>query len=391
MKKVLRVLLGIFFGLVVLLGLFFGLGVLGDRFWITTQLCTVFFTLVLPFLLIAVMVAAVVSLLVVRKGHGGKGFFRVMLAASVVAFAVLGVEAAHFKMVARDAGGSYSLLESLTFKDVQMSEPDEQVVYANRDGQDLTISIYKPDQTESATDGELRPVYVYMHGGGWSSNDADTNSNMHRQMADAGYVGFSINYRLCTYPGTSNPTWDKAIYDCADAMNWIHDHAREYGGDPDHIILAGESAGGNLVLHYAGMTSAGQLDAPEPQAVLAMYPVVDLQWTADNAHYMTTEKIPGICESYIGGELGEYPDRVKFVSPLTYMGADLPPVLILHGEKDTLVDVHGSEEYKRQADECGANVTLVELPYSNHGTDQQINRTVLLNWLAQFPGMVPEV
>ena len=386
MRKILLAVLEVLLLLVTAVCLFLGISVLGNRFWITTQVGTILFSMALPFVLLAALAVVVISLIVVRKGKKKRRLLRVIFVAALLASAILGVETVQFKAVAREAGGSYSLLEGLTLKDIQMSDPDERVVYANHDGQDLSISIYKPQEKSEV----LRPVYVYMHGGGWSSSNADTNSNMHRQMADAGYVGFSINYRLCTYPGTSNPTWDKAIYDCAEGMNWIKEHAREYGGDPDHIILAGESAGGNLVLHYAGMTSMGKLDAPVPQAVLAMYPAVDLQWISDNAHYFTVDKIPGICEAYIGGELSEYPDRLEFVSPLTYMNPNLPPVLILHGQKDTLVSVEGSEEYKREAEAVGADVSLVELPFSNHGTDQQINRTALLNWLQGFQGLEPQ-
>ncbi len=392
MKKALLVLVKVLLVLVTACCLFLGVSVLGDRLWITTQIGTVFFSLALPFALIGAAVVAVAGIVMVRKGEKGRKLPRILLGASLAALAILGVETAQLKAAVSRAGGSYSLAEGLTMRDIQMSEPDEQVVYANRDGQDLTISIYKPSEDGDAgkTGDGLRPVYVYMHGGGWSSGNSESNSNMHRQMADAGYVGFSINYRLCTYPGTSNPTWNTAIYDCAEAMNWIRDHAKKYGGDPDRIVLAGESAGGNLVLHYVGMTSTGQLDAPTPRAVLAMYPAVDLQWISDNGHYLSPDTIPGIVEAYVGGELSEYPDRLKFVSPLTYMNPDLPPILILHGQKDSLVSVEGSEEYKREADEVGADVNLVELPYTNHGTDQQANRTILLNWLKNYPGMLPE-
>lgn len=365
-------------------GLFFGIGVLGKRLWATTQIATVFYTMALPFLILFLIILLIIDALVLWKKKGKGWFFRINMAASAAALVFLFVETGIFNAAASAGGGKYSLLRGLTMKDIEMSVPDESIVYANHDGQDLSISIYKPKEKSE----ELQPVYVYMHGGGWCSSNADTNSNMHRQMADAGFVAFSINYRLCTAGSMDNPTWDKAIYDCAEGMNWIKEHAAEYGGDASRIFLAGESAGGNLVLHYAGMTSEGKLDAPVPDAVLAMYPVVDLQWTSDYGHYLGVAT-PGICEAYIGGELSDYPDRVKFVSPLTYMNEDLPPILILHGTKDTLVSIEGSEEYKKEADAIGADVSLIELPFSNHGTDQQVNRTAVLNWLKNYEGMVP--
>ena len=385
MKDILKVVLKFLLILTAAAGLFFALGVLGKRLWAATQIATVFFSMALPFLILLLIIALTADGFLLWRKKGKGLFYRVNAAACAAALAVLCVETIQFKSAASAGGGSYSLLRGLTMKDVQMSSPDEQVVYGSRDGQDLTISIYKPKEASN----KLMPVYVYMHGGGWCSSNADTNSNMHRQMADAGFVGFSINYRLCTSGSTDNPTWDKAIYDCAEAMNWIKEHAAEYGGDAEHILLAGESAGGNLVLHYAGMASEGKLDAPEVQAVLAEYPVVDLQWTADNGHYLGFAT-PGICEAYLGGDLSEYPDRLAFVSPLTYMNKNLPPILIIHGTKDTLVSIEGSEEYKKQSDAIGADVSLIELPFSNHGTDQQVNRAALLNWLKNYEGMLPE-
>ena len=184
---------------------------------------------------VAVKVSAVLLTGAMLFG-GAAGMTRTYAAEKgAAALAIFCVETGIFKAAASAGGGKFSLLRGLTMKDVEMSTPDESVVYANHDGQDLTISIYKPkEQSEN-----LQPVYVYMHGGGWSSNNSETNSNIHRQMADAGFIGFSINYRLCTSGSTDNPTWDKAIYDCAEAMNWIKEHAAEYGGDASRIFLAG--------------------------------------------------------------------------------------------------------------------------------------------------------
>ena len=89
-----------------------------------------------------------------------------------------------------------------------------------------------------------------------------------------GYVSFSINYRLAA---DDRPTWDKAIEDVNDAMKWIYENAKSYGGDPERIFLSGESAGGNLALVYGGRVSEGSLDGPIPKALTVLYPAIDME------------------------------------------------------------------------------------------------------------------
>src|SRR5207244_4731861 len=56
-----------------------------------------------------------------------------------------------------------------------------------------------------------------------------------------GFILVSINYRLLP-----DATIKQMAEDVAKAIRWAHDHARDYGGDPDRIIVAGHSAGAQL-------------------------------------------------------------------------------------------------------------------------------------------------
>lgn len=208
---------------------------------------------------------------------------------------------------------------------------------------------------------------------------------MHRNMSESGYLGFSINYRLAT---DEKGTWDTAINDCADAMKWIYEHAEEYGGDPNRIVLSGESAGGHLALLYTSRVTDKSLDGPIPKAVGVMYPAIDLNWTSKNARYLTSGTIPGIVERYIGGSLDEYPDRVKAIDPFTHINENMPPVLIIHGKKDTMVTVTGSERYVEKLTELGVENKLLEIPYCNHGTIG--NETLIRSFLKGIVGMSVE-
>lgn len=102
------------------------------------------------------------------------------------------------------------------------------------------------------------PVLIYIHGGGFTMCSKDTHRAIALAYADHGHVVFNINYRLS--PKYKFPA---ALEDVAHAYRWIVENARQYGGDPDRIIIGGESAGGNLTLALAVSTCFRR---PEPAA-----------------------------------------------------------------------------------------------------------------------------
>ena len=364
------------------------LAVHGENSDFMTQLGTLLFPTLAPVALVLSIVfgALTVYCLIAGKSKPIRMIALIGIGLALVLNTVTAVHMGKYVSVIKKNGGSYSFFKSLNLSSYWGDKPDEQVTYRIIDGEELKLSVYKNN------DGATKlPVYVYIHGGGWTNNNSETSSALHRFFAENGFVVFSINYRLGT---TDNPTWDKAIDDVACAMEWIYKNAENYGGDPEHICLCGESAGGNLCLNYAGAVSGGtleQMSDATPVAiskVAVMYPVVDVKSYANEGLFLNTVNKGGLIEPYIGGTTKEYPERVKFISPLTWLTESLPPTLIIHGKKDALVTVNGSVEYARKAQEIGADVSLVLLPYENHATElfnnnmsNQADRTMILNFL----------
>src|SRR3954462_1779201 len=91
-----------------------------------------------------------------------------------------------------------------------------------------------------------RPVVLYIHGGGFRILSKDSHWLMSLAFARRGYLVFNINYRLA--PEHPFPA---AVEDSSAALAWVIDNAARYGGDPGRIVLAGESAGANLVTSLA--------------------------------------------------------------------------------------------------------------------------------------------
>src|SRR5690606_41947256 len=102
-----------------------------------------------------------------------------------------------------------------------------------------------PSLCRSVPDGERAnpmPVVVFALGGGFVFCDLDSHDEFCRSMAAAvGVVVVSVDYRLAPeHPGPA------AMEDVYAALVWAARHAADYGGDPERLAVAGDSAGGNL-------------------------------------------------------------------------------------------------------------------------------------------------
>ena len=130
------------------------------------------------------------------------------------------------------------------------------------------LDVYRPREGSGPW-----PVVFYVHGGGFQALSKDTHWLMGLAFARRGCVVFNVSYRLA--PAHRFPA---ALEDVCAAYAWVVRNARGWGGDLDRLVLAGESAGANLVTSLALASSfvrpepfAGwAYDAPaRPRAVLA--------------------------------------------------------------------------------------------------------------------------
>jgi len=85
---------------------------------------------------------------------------------------------------------------------------------------------------------EGRPMLVWVHGGGFIRGDKAHRANIGYWGAREGFVTILPNYRLAPLN-----TWPSGARDIIEVWRWLRQHARSLGGDPQRIVLAGESAG----------------------------------------------------------------------------------------------------------------------------------------------------
>src|SRR5689334_20931191 len=108
---------------------------------------------------------------------------------------------------------------------------------------DVPVRIYTPQGSAPF------PVLIYFHGGGFAIGDLDSYDGVCRSLTNlVGSIVVSVDYRLA--PEHKFPA---APEDCYAATKWVVEHAATLQGDPSHIAIGGDSAGGNLAAVVAQM------------------------------------------------------------------------------------------------------------------------------------------
>ncbi len=117
-----------------------------------------------------------------------------------------------------------------------------------REGLDeIPVRVYWPKITED--DEELYPIIVFFHGGGWVCGNLEIYDEMCSMLANRSEsIVISVDYRLA--PEHKFPV---PLHDCYAATKWAFENAKFLEGDEDTIVVAGDSAGGNLAAAVALM------------------------------------------------------------------------------------------------------------------------------------------
>jgi acetyl esterase len=220
------------------------------------------------------------------------------------------------------------------------------VPYRNTGRRGHLLDVYKPRDRAGG------PALLYIHGGAFALLSKETHRLMALAFARRGYTVFLANYRIGPRHHYPAP-----LEDAASALEWVMDHAREYGADPTRIILAGESAGGNLVTALSYIATHPR---PEPLAkslferrppivaVLAVYGFLDLEnlerFRNPNMPWYVRRLIIDAAASYVGRPVRVRARLSPLASPLRLLSQDppadarrLPPFFIACGTRDPLL------------------------------------------------------
>jgi para-nitrobenzyl esterase len=122
--------------------------------------------------------------------------------------------------------------------------------------------------TPARAQGEKLPVLVYFHGGAYATGDGSDPRWDGANLAARGIVTVTVNYRLGVFGFLALPelaqespygaTGNYGLLDQTEALTWVRENIARFGGDPQQVTIAGDSAGSKMVAaHMASPLSRG--------------------------------------------------------------------------------------------------------------------------------------
>lgn len=243
----------------------------------------------------------------------------------------------------------------------------QDVVYADRDGEQLHLTIVSPRKAE----GKL-PCIVMVPGSAWRKQVIDPEHAV--DYARRGYVVAIVEYRhsgIAPFPAQ--------VQDCKTAIRFMRKNADAYHVDSDNVFLLGDSSGGHTVL-LAGTTSGNSgLDtdtytdySDAVNAVAAFYPPTDIYGMIEFPSTIDHNSPDSNEGAFLGGlEVANNKEKAWQASPVAYLShEEIPPVLLAVGTKDELVPANQSDRYAMHLQNLNKEFVFYNLVGASHGSSE---------------------
>ena len=224
--------------------------------------------------------------------------------------------------------------------------------------------IYLPEGATNA------PLVISIHGGGFKLGDK-SNAPGVAALVEAGYAVAAINYQL-----SDTTQWPGQLDDLKSALKFLRENAKTYGYNGEKIGSMGASAGG----HLSSMMGIALSDDPvtRVQASVDWFGPILFDKMDEDIEATGVERATGRNDAadspesiLIGATVGESAELVWAASPLSFLEAantdNIPPFLVMHGQKDTFIGAGQSQRLVDGLVEKGVSAELVLLPEGTHG------------------------
>ena len=210
------------------------------------------------------------------------------------------------------------------------------------------------------------PLVIWIHGGAWMLGIKEWDNV--KYLVKHGYAIANVDYRF----STESP-FPAQIQDCNAAMNFIFAHAADYGVSATNFVVGGGSAGGQLALLLGlarDQKDFGANPGIKPLAILDFFGPADFTRMKNDLQAIQSAQGLQLYQDagtkLFGKPVDTATHEARIASPINYVGASNPPVLILQGGKDESVPVMQSERLHEALDKADVKNQLIIVPDAGH-------------------------
>jgi acetyl esterase/lipase len=282
-----------------------------------------------------------------------------------------------------------------------LSYSKTEIIYGRKDGMGMTMTVLTPKEKSNGK------AIINVLSGNWVSSERMRARlpDIAQAYIDKGYTVFGV--MVGCQPRYTIPD---EISDLKRSVRFIRYHAKEYGIDADKIGITGSSSGGHLSLMIATADDITDSKSTDPvdkvssrvQAVAVFFPPTDF---INYGRVNTSGKIneAGLVMAKVAAAFdfkewnnatGTYVSITdterrlsiaKEISPINFVSADDPPVMIIHGDKDYLVPTQQSESIIEKFKEAKVPYQFIIKEGGSHGwKNMEVDEKNFLEWFDKY-------
>ena len=238
----------------------------------------------------------------------------------------------------------------------------------------LHLDLYYPD---SIPHGKY-PIVVYTHGGGWAAG-SKKNADKHymheviNSLTEKGFCVASVDYRL--WNKKRRTSMRDCVIDSKDAIRFLSKNSGRFFINMDEVFTFGDSAGGQIAQMLL-LTSPESFPGDPSLAGYAYKIIAGVSWYGPsdftNVELFETSdptKNPDRFGARILMPDTDPKDKLALyreMSPIFYLRADSPPLLMIQGDKDTTIPVKHAYHMKEKAEAIHAPVEILIVKNAGH-------------------------
>lgn len=245
----------------------------------------------------------------------------------------------------------------------------EDLIYQRKGGHNLKIRMVYPDGLDLS---EKIPLVIHIQGSGWFKQDLNNHILDFKDIITAGYI-----LAIVEYLPIPDYTFPSQVEDAKMAARYLFKHADVLGIDTNNFFLMGDSSGGHTSLMCWATWKTNQLDAegaedplPEIRGFIDLYGIVDLLTIAESESAFDHQQLTSPDSLILGGVIPHQdPEKARQAAILTYLDKRVGkrPLLIMHGNKDTVVPFEQSVQLFEECKKRGLDATFYCIDDADHG------------------------